>query len=92
MTRLVARVFDAAAAQRLAAAGLPAPLARALAARGVASISELTLLTRELLAPERLTQVQAAAQLLADAIAARRRQWAQKPTTWCPTASSTATG
>jgi single-stranded-DNA-specific exonuclease len=73
MTRLVARVFDAAAAQRLAAAGLPAPLARALAARGVASISELTLLTRELLAPERLTQVQAAAQLLADAIAARRR-------------------
>jgi single-stranded-DNA-specific exonuclease len=73
MTRLVARSFDAAAAQRLAAAGLAPPLARALAARGVSSASELTLLTRELLAPAQLTQVQAAAQLLADAIAARRR-------------------
>lgn len=73
MTRLVARHFDAAAAQRLAAAGLPAPLARALAARGVASAAELTLLTRELLAPTQLTQVQAAAQLLADAIAAQQR-------------------
>jgi single-stranded-DNA-specific exonuclease len=73
VTRLVQRVFDATAAQRLIAAGLPSPLARALAARGVASISELTLLTRELLAPAQLTQVQAAAGLLADAIAGRRR-------------------
>jgi len=73
MTRLAQRPFDAAAAQRLVAAGLAAPLARALAARGVASISELTLLTRELLAPAQLTQVQAAAALLADAIAARQR-------------------
>ena len=73
MTRLVQRRFDAAAAQRLAAAGLAAPLARALAARGVASIGELTLRTRELLAPAQLTQAQAAARLLADAIEARRR-------------------
>jgi single-stranded-DNA-specific exonuclease len=73
MTRLVQRTFDAAAAQRLAGAGLAPPLARALAARGVASISELTLLTRELIAPARLTQGQAAATLLADAIGAGRR-------------------
>ncbi len=73
MTRLLQRPFDAAAAQRLVAAGLATPLARALAARGVASISELTLLTRDMLAPARLTQVQAAACLLADAIAAGKR-------------------
>jgi single-stranded-DNA-specific exonuclease len=73
MTRLLQRPFDTAAAQRLVAAGLATPLARALAARGVASISELTLLTRDMLAPSRLTQVQAAACLLADAISAGKR-------------------
>jgi len=44
-----------------------------LAARGVRSTAELTLATRELIEPARLTQAQAAARLLADAIAAQRR-------------------
>lgn len=73
MTRLVQRNFDAACMQRLVAAGLPSPLARALAARGVASIAELALATRDMLAPAQLTQVQAAAALLADAIGARQK-------------------
>ena len=73
MTVLQQRRFDGAAMQRLVAAGLPPPLARALAARGVASISELALATRDMLAPTQLTQVQAAAALLADAIGARQR-------------------
>ena len=46
MTRLVARDFDPAVARRLAAGGMPAPLARALAARGVTSADHLRLLTR----------------------------------------------
>ncbi len=70
--QLVTRIFDAAAAQRLAAAGLPRALARALAARGVASINDLTLLTRDLIAPRALAQVDAAARLLAEAILAGR--------------------
>lgn len=69
-TVLQQRRYDAQAAQRLAAGGLLPPLARSLAARGVQSIEELNLLMRELLAPGQLTQVQAAAQLLADSIAA----------------------
>ncbi len=73
MTRLQRRSFDPAAAQRLVAAGLAAPLARALAARGVSSMAELALAVGELLAPARLTQVEAAARLLADAIDAGRR-------------------
>jgi single-stranded-DNA-specific exonuclease len=67
------RLFDAQSAQRLTAAGLPPPLARALAARGVQSSAELDLPIRELIVPGQLTQVQAAAQLLADAIAAGQR-------------------
>ena len=73
MTRLQRRSFDPAAAQRLVASGLAAPLARALAARGVASIAELTVEFGALLAPARLTQVEAAARLLADAIDSGRR-------------------
>jgi single-stranded-DNA-specific exonuclease len=69
-TVLQQRRYDAQAAQRLAAGGLLPPLARSLAARGVQSIEELDLLMRELLAPGQLTQVQAAAHLLADSIAA----------------------
>lgn len=72
-TMLQPRLFDAQSAQRLTAAGLPPPLARALAARGVQSSAELDLPIRELIVPGQLTQVQAAAQLLADAIAARQR-------------------
>ncbi len=73
MTVLEHRRYDGSAAQRLVAAGLAAPLARALAARGVASIGDLTLLTRDMIAPSQLTQVQAAAALLADAIGAGQR-------------------
>jgi single-stranded-DNA-specific exonuclease len=72
-TILQQRRYDAQAAQRLAAGGLLPPLARALAARGVQSIEELNLLMRELLAPGQLTQVQAAARLLADGVQAGKR-------------------
>jgi single-stranded-DNA-specific exonuclease len=71
--RLIARDFDAAAAQRLVAGGLPAPLARALAARGIASMSDLELTARALAAPAALAHVEAAARLLADAIETGRR-------------------
>ncbi len=71
--RFAPRAFDAAAAQRLADAGLPRALARALAARGVASMRDLTLATRDLIAPRELAHVEAAARLLADAIDAGRR-------------------
>ncbi|MFN3565595.1 MAG: single-stranded-DNA-specific exonuclease RecJ [Burkholderiaceae bacterium] len=71
--RLVQRDFDLAAARRLEAAGLPAPLARALAARGIGSLRELELATRELIAPGALSNVDDAARLLADAIERRRR-------------------
>ncbi|GAB4465629.1 MAG: single-stranded-DNA-specific exonuclease RecJ [Burkholderiaceae bacterium] len=66
--RLVQRDFDPAAARRLEAAGLPAPLARALAARGIGSARELELAARELIAPRALSHVDDAARLLADAI------------------------
>ncbi|MGE5336184.1 MAG: single-stranded-DNA-specific exonuclease RecJ [Gemmatimonadota bacterium] len=71
--QLVPRTFDDASAQRLAAAGLPRALARALAARGVASIRDLSLVTRDLIAPGALAHVDAAARLLADAILAGRQ-------------------
>jgi single-stranded-DNA-specific exonuclease len=67
------RIFDAAAAQRLFDAGLPRPLARVLAARGVTSTGDLTLATRDLIAPDALTQADVAACLLADAIDAGKR-------------------
>jgi single-stranded-DNA-specific exonuclease len=49
--RFIQRDYDPAAARRLEAAGLPTPLARALAARGVGSVRELELNPRELIAP-----------------------------------------
>jgi single-stranded-DNA-specific exonuclease len=66
--RLVQRDYDPAAARRLESAGVPAPLARALAARGIASARELELAARELIAPGDLSHVDDAARLLADAI------------------------
>ena len=51
MTRLVARAFDPAIASRLAAGGLPAALARALAARGVTRETQLQFTLERLLAP-----------------------------------------
>jgi single-stranded-DNA-specific exonuclease len=72
-TILQQRRYDGEVAQRLIAGGLLPPLARSLAARGVQSIEELNLLMRDMLAPRELTQVQKAAQLLADTIAAGKR-------------------
>ena len=71
--RLVERVFDAGAVRRLADAGVPAPLARALAARGIGSVRELELAMRDLVAPNALSHVDDAARLLAAAIDAGKR-------------------
>ncbi|HEX4584101.1 MAG TPA: single-stranded-DNA-specific exonuclease RecJ [Burkholderiaceae bacterium] len=73
MTELVERPHDPAVAARLAAAGLPAPLARALAARGVVSAGELQPAIGEMHAPALLAQCQRAACLLADAIERKQR-------------------
>jgi single-stranded-DNA-specific exonuclease len=72
-TMLLERPYDPAAAGRLAAAGVPAPLARALAARGVVSEADLAPPLGELHAPALLAQSQRAASLLADAIARGQR-------------------
>jgi single-stranded-DNA-specific exonuclease len=73
MTRFVTRDFDPRLAAALAAGGLPRPLARAMAARGVRSLQELAANAAELVEPAQLTQAQRAAVLLADAIAAGER-------------------
>jgi single-stranded-DNA-specific exonuclease len=70
---VVERPYDPAAAGRLAAGGLPPPLARALAARGVVSADDLAPPLGEMHAPALLAQCQRAASLLADAIAQRQR-------------------
>jgi single-stranded-DNA-specific exonuclease len=67
------RDFDPAVARHLEGAGVPAPLARALAARGIRRAEDLALSTRQMHAPDALMQAQAAARLLADAIDRRRR-------------------
>ncbi|MGE5713647.1 MAG: DHH family phosphoesterase, partial [Betaproteobacteria bacterium] len=73
MTSFVRRDFDPAVARRLAAGGLPGPLARALAARGVTSEADLRLSLEGLTAPAALAHVNDAAMLLADAIEADAR-------------------
>ena len=65
---LAERPYDPAVASRLSGAGIPAPLARALAARGIVSSSELSPTLAELHAPALLDQCQRAAFLLAEAI------------------------
>jgi len=65
---LVRRLFDADAARRLAAEGIARPLARVLAARGVAGVRELELPARDLIPPLQLSHVSDAARLLADRI------------------------
>jgi single-stranded-DNA-specific exonuclease len=67
------RPYDPAAASRLAAAGMPPPLARALAARGVVSAGDLAPPLGDMHAPALLAQCQRAASLLADAIERRER-------------------
>jgi len=71
--RFYVREFDPGVAHRLHLLGLPAPLARALAARGIASETELSLTTRQMLAPQTLSQIAQAGRLLADAIKNQRR-------------------
>ncbi len=73
MTSFVRRDFDPAVARRLTASGLSAPLARALAARGVTSEADLRLSLEGLDAPSALGHVNEAATLLADAIEADAR-------------------
>jgi single-stranded-DNA-specific exonuclease len=73
MTRLITRDYDPAIARRLAATGMPAPLARVLAARGVTRDEDLRLSLEGLAAPAALAHVDAAASLLADAIEADAR-------------------
>lgn len=70
---LYERRYDLAAARRLESSGLPPALARVLAARGVMRIEELHLAARDLIAPPALSHVDAAARLLADAMAAGQR-------------------
>ncbi len=71
--RFLHRDFDPAAARRLQESGIPAALARALAARGVASEADLQLRTREIHPPSALTHVELAGRLLADAIGQGQR-------------------
>ena len=73
MTVLSVRDFDATTARRLIAEGVPAPLARALAGRGIANFAETRLLLEGLTAPSLLSHVHDAATLLADAIDAGSR-------------------
>lgn len=73
MTVLTIRDFDAATARRLVAEGVPAALARALAARGVADVAETRLMLDGLMTPDALSHVDNAATLLADAIDAGAR-------------------
>jgi single-stranded-DNA-specific exonuclease len=73
MTSFVRRDFDPAVARRLASGGLPGPLARALAARGVTREADLRLSLEGLTAPAALAHVGEAATLLADAIEADAR-------------------
>jgi len=68
VTQLLRRSFDADAARRLVACGIAPALARALAARGVASLRELELTSRDLIPPPQLSHAADAARLLADRI------------------------
>jgi single-stranded-DNA-specific exonuclease len=70
--QLRVRDFDPAAARRLQAGGIPAPLARALAARGICAEGDLDLSMKRMQAPDRMAQIDSAATLLADAIDAGR--------------------
>ena len=73
MPEVVRRPIDTEACRRLEAAGCDPRLARLYAARGVADPAELATTFGALATPERLANVQEAAVLLADTIAAGRR-------------------
>ena len=73
MPEILSRPFEPAARDRFIAAGCDPRLARIYAARGVANLEELATTLQALLAPEKLSHVDDAARLLADAIAAGER-------------------
>lgn len=73
MVTIVQRPYDPSAADLLAASGLPGPLARVLAARGIHAPAQLDASLAGLIPPERLTNSAKMAQLLADAIAQGKR-------------------
>ncbi len=73
MTTVVTREFDEEAMTCLLASGLPKTLARILASRGIQSPDQLEVSLAGLIPPERLTHNQRMAQLLADAIAEKKR-------------------
>ena len=73
MPEIVHRAIDEAARSRLEAAGCDPRLARLYAARGMGSIEELAVTLASLVTPERMSHVDDAARLLADAIAAGER-------------------
>jgi len=71
--RFQIRDFDPATARRLHQLGVPAPLARVLAARGILTEADLTLSTRQIQPPQTMAQLAQAARYLADAIEQGRR-------------------
>src|SRR4051812_28933382 len=73
MTRIVQRSVPAAIARRLQDAGQHPLLARLFAARGVASMQDLSTELSALLPPEGLKCIHDAAMLLADAVEANAR-------------------
>ena len=73
MPEIRIRSVDLLAAARFVEAGCDARLARIYAARGVAGMDELKTTLQALLSPEKLSHVEDAARLLADAIAAGER-------------------
>lgn len=73
MTTVVERPVDSQAVHQLLEAGYPNALARIYAARGIQSVKQLEVSLSELISPERLTNNQKMAKLLADAIAEKQR-------------------
>lgn len=72
MAKIIERAIDIAAMAQLQQAGVPSALARILAARGVKSAAQLDVSLAGLIPPERLTHNSKMAQILADAIEAKK--------------------
>ncbi len=73
MVTVVERKIDQTAMSRLLEAGISAALAKVLAARGIQSSAQLEISLAALIPPERLTNNQQMARLLADSIAQKKR-------------------
>ena len=72
MANIIQRSFNAVAADALSQAGLMPILARVLAARGIAEMTQLDVSLAQLIPPEQLTNASQMAVLLADAIAQKQ--------------------